>query len=84
MDDENLRQEGYYAAFRQVIIDLDPKAADFSFQLGNLRIGVRSSPYLTASERRTLAAMLEGVYAQSKDHPDGLTPLTPDQSSQPD
>ena len=66
MDDENLRQEGYFTAYAAVISALDPKAADFDFQFNNLRNGVEISGYLAVDEKRRLSAMLHILLMQSK------------------
>lgn len=67
MDDENLHQEGYFEAFCTVVNSLDPKAADFEFMLGNLRIGARSSPFMTDDEKKKAQALLHLVSMRVKE-----------------
>lgn len=65
MDDENLHQEGYFTAFGEVISALDPKAADFDFQLTNLRNAVQISGLLNAAEKQRLMAMMHILQTRS-------------------
>ena len=66
MDDENLHQEDYFTAFGKVISALDPSAADFDFQFGNLRNGVQISHLLTADEKKRLQSMLHILHERSR------------------
>lgn len=66
MDDENLHQESYFAAFKRVIADLNPQAVDFGFQLANLRSAVRITSLLTAAEKQSLQQLLSIIQMRSE------------------
>lgn len=63
---EKLRQQTYFDSMCEVINGLDPKAADFDFQLSNLRSTVQITDWLTPAEKVQIRAMLHLVYMRSK------------------
>lgn len=68
--DEHTYQESYFAAFSKVISNLDQNAADFEFQLSNLRHAARISTLLAPAEQLAITQMIHIKYVQSKSERD--------------
>jgi hypothetical protein len=50
MDDDTLHQPGYFHGIVAIINDLNPAAADFDFQLANLRATIQITEFLSLAE----------------------------------
>lgn len=66
MENENLAQEEYFTAYRAVIGDLNPKAADFNFQWTNLRSAVQISTLMSAEQKKALNDLLHIARTRAK------------------